>query len=898
MAMKCNNKKTGILLFVTYFSVVLFIMAKYALNGVVPMAQDGLLFVNMLDYVKDTISSGEFPFWNSLLSNGISYVADITMMSFYPLRYAVLVFPLQWMFPVFYAIHLSLGAVFTYNYLLSIKCDRRIAILTSILYLFSIHLGGARKEHITLIASIVYLPMILYYIEKYLENSRIRYLLISSLCMALQFFVGFPQYALYTDLFVGLYLIIRGAFGRKKLRLLVRDSMLWGFCYLGLILAQFLPFIQMTKYFVSAGAETNLSYDVFKSLSIHPFRYIMMLFPQMFDGVLQEASANLGTSGLDIEVFLGTFVISVVLCGVCCYWRNKRIRGSAVVMIVTGLYASNGNIPALSRILYKVPLLNMFRVPSRILFIFIFFAYVVFAMTLSEILKKKDVKKLRLVILFIVLASVGLMVVEGVCLMNKSMNLNLIIQEFLHVFMKPILILLLFYLLLTLAERLNCKKWMIYCFLMMFLINIIEVFPYWNTSSTTSISYIRAGSDQERQLIEDAEGYKVLVAASNFGGTESSMLGYNRGLSMGIKTIDSYINMNNPKLSKLMTSEAVLEPSYNFSGLFTGFPQINHDIEAKNDLLSMLGVKYIIDHEEVWDDENYVYDIDGEIGEADGIDESFIINTTRKSIPIHIEPETFYEISFEASSPTDVSIIGSFYSDSMELDTASSFHLGISPVTTNYKATVFSGHFDHGVDCYLLLYIRDNEEKELAVNNFQVHEFQGERTKGVYKLYYSDDSVKIYENENACQVLYVPGFVQKVDDVNAIYDNSLGYDLKKGSYCVDIKESYINNENVKITNICENANGVSADILTQEKVFINYSQNYFPGWRAYIDGKETNIYEVNGLIQGIEVPQGEHVIEFIYVPVWAYIGILGSVATLIIMVLLIWRELQHEKKNL
>jgi uncharacterized membrane protein YfhO len=44
--------------------------------------------------------------------------------------------------------------------------------------------------------------------------------------------------------------------------------------------------------------------------------------------------------------------------------------------------------------------------------------------------------------------------------------------------------------------------------------------------------------------------------------------------------------------------------------------------------------------------------------------------------------------------------------------------------------------------------------------------------------------------------------------------------------------------------------------------FLVVSDSYYPLIRAYIDGKETKIYEIDYAIRGIAVPKGSHIIEF------------------------------------
>ena len=50
------------------------------------------------------------------------------------------------------------------------------------------------------------------------------------------------------------------------------------------------------------------------------------------------------------------------------------------------------------------------------------------------------------------------------------------------------------------------------------------------------------------------------------------------------------------------------------------------------------------------------------------------------------------------------------------------------------------------------------------------------------------------------------------------------------------------------------------------------SDTYYPGWRAYVDGKRAPIHEVNFVMRGIPVPAGAHEIEFRYRPGSFYLG--------------------------
>ena len=59
---------------------------------------------------------------------------------------------------------------------------------------------------------------------------------------------------------------------------------------------------------------------------------------------------------------------------------------------------------------------------------------------------------------------------------------------------------------------------------------------------------------------------------------------------------------------------------------------------------------------------------------------------------------------------------------------------------------------------------------------------------------------------------------------------------------------------------------------------------YYPGWKAFIDGTETKIYRADGLVRAIFVPEGDHTIEFVYLPESYTIGITISLITALILV--------------
>lgn len=68
--------------------------------------------------------------------------------------------------------------------------------------------------------------------------------------------------------------------------------------------------------------------------------------------------------------------------------------------------------------------------------------------------------------------------------------------------------------------------------------------------------------------------------------------------------------------------------------------------------------------------------------------------------------------------------------------------------------------------------------------------------------------------------------------------------------------------------------------------FLLLEQN-FPGWKAYIDGKETPIHRARIAFQGIHVPNGEHVIEFRFRSQALRAGAAMSLAALAVLIVVV-----------
>ena len=77
-------------------------------------------------------------------------------------------------------------------------------------------------------------------------------------------------------------------------------------------------------------------------------------------------------------------------------------------------------------------------------------------------------------------------------------------------------------------------------------------------------------------------------------------------------------------------------------------------------------------------------------------------------------------------------------------------------------------------------------------------------------------------------------------------------------------------------------------VSTDTTSFLTVSEIYYPaGWKAYLDGKETEIYATNYILRGVLIPKGEHVLEMKFESAVYALSLKFSLIGLIITVLLI-----------
>ncbi len=104
-----------------------------------------------------------------------------------------------------------------------------------------------------------------------------------------------------------------------------------------------------------------------------------------------------------------------------------------------------------------------------------------------------------------------------------------------------------------------------------------------------------------------------------------------------------------------------------------------------------------------------------------------------------------------------------------------------------------------------------------------------------------------------------------------------------------------------VTVIHNGADQIRLDVTLTTDGLVVMSQTYDPDWSAYVDGEKVELYQANGVIQGIAVPAGEHEIELVYEPVSLQVGIYISIFFSLLVVLILavfgWTRFWNRRQN-
>ena len=152
--------------------------------------------------------------------------------------------------------------------------------------------------------------------------------------------------------------------------------------------------------------------------------------------------------------------------------------------------------------------------------------------------------------------------------------------------------------------------------------------------------------------------------------------------------------------------------------------------------------------------------------------------------------------------------------------------------------------------------------------------------KNLYRELSRDGEMALFENINAMPRVWCAERVISVGDFeearSILWAMEKGPDLAREAV-VEGTPALQGGGAARI--ISEDSRRVEVRCESPRGCFLVLADRYFPGWQALVDGARVRLFRTNGILRGVAVPPGEHIVVFEYRPRPLLLGAGVSIAT-------------------
>lgn len=311
------------------------------------------------------IKSWQLPLWNPYSFSGTYLLANLQSSLLYPGNIIYLFLSPLWAWVGNVIVVMSMFGVFTYLYLRSNKLDRLPSVFGALAASSISYLTGW-QEILVNAQSAVFLPLILFLINKFSDSKKLIQLLACSLLLAFSIFGGHIQTTVYVYLIVGMYALYKRVPITHTVFFMVFSFLLAG--------VQLVPTIEAYIY----SARESSSNAALLARTLFPWQSLITFFASDFFGNTATFNSRLFNYA-DARAYMGVTAAFFSIFSLY-LWRDKNVR-FFLVLLTTGLIFATWPFGQLfSRL--NIPVLSSV-VPARMIMVFEFAAAILSAYGLN-----------------------------------------------------------------------------------------------------------------------------------------------------------------------------------------------------------------------------------------------------------------------------------------------------------------------------------------------------------------------------------------------------------------------------------------------------------------------------------------------------------------------------------
>lgn len=334
------------------------------LKGSVLCPDDGTIFNTPLRVAAaDIMLGGSLPLWNPYIFGGMPLLASAQAGVLFPPNWFYLAFAPQAATNLMVVSSYVVAALGAYLYARRAGASPAGAVVTSLAWQWGGFLVG-QIGHINVVQTGAVLPWVLWALDGYAVTGRRKWGVALAAFVALQTFAGHQQTLAYSLSLASAYAAAGAYTHSRETRARYLRTLL--FVAAGVLVAavQILPSFELLRN----SLRSDATYDFFTSFSLEPGMLWTFLAPYVAgggDGRLFRAAYVGPPYYGEMAGYVGALGLMLAVCAVV-FKRDARTKFWAAVALVCLLLALGRYAPlGLYKLIYHVPVLNLFRVPAR-----------------------------------------------------------------------------------------------------------------------------------------------------------------------------------------------------------------------------------------------------------------------------------------------------------------------------------------------------------------------------------------------------------------------------------------------------------------------------------------------------------------------------------------------------
>ena len=872
--------------------------------------------------LAEALAAGRLPLWTSDIMGGYPLLAEGEGGFLYPigLLLSLLVKPvvaLNWQM----LLHLAIAGLGMYAYCRSLRLDSLSATVGGLIYMLCGFTLG-HLDHLSVTSAAAWLPWLFLLVELLTTRERVGlHAALLALLVGLQFSAGHAQISFLSLMALGLYALFKTGcqfldgegLGRPLSLLLVAGVAV----VLGALVAapQLLPTLELSDRSVRAGGLTG---SMLTSFSLPP-PYVITFFSPFLAG---NPLASL-TPAAAVEWCGYVGILPLLLALYAVIFRHDRYTVFFAVLALLALVFAFGQYNPLYQHLAEVPIFNSFRVPARFLLPYSFALAALAALGTGNLLRpglplsRAPSRALPVALGLIALLLWGLTIVSA-----RDLTQLLTLWQFL-----PWALLVLGSLLLLARGRLVMDE-APFALLLVALVGV-DLYAFsavfgGTFNATTGAGVLRDPPHIVSALLAREENpYRVYtrerIIPSAPGVRES--LFPNFALAAGVPSLNGYLPL-----------------------ALSAYDEFEARLAVTPRLADISAVKYLLVPQSVANDETTVRDNLANPYAPSPVGRRLEVPATRA---VALEIESF--LSMAADVPEGTVVADVVVSDGAReevlplragVETAewaydrpdvrvSAKHQRPAPHRT-FPASSGAPPVEHNGHTYLA---KLQLSREMVVTSLSVRtvagtgilhadrvsfvDGSGQRQSlahlvgwGDYEIAYRSEAVVAFRNRQAMPRAFLVHTARSADQPAEVWRHLLAPDFDPAAEVVlgpaEARGPFerllaLNpfagttygqlpsgnpaaRDYVQIVSLGDQEASLRASLTSPG--YLVLSDTYYPGWQVYVDGQRAPLQRANWLYRAVELPAGEHKVEFRYEPAWWGLSwLLATLGVLAIIVL-------------